>query len=612
MPSFVTSQRGPLLSTGVVLVGGVIVVGFFSATYFGSIVVLALTYAIVTAGMAVQLGFSQQIVFSQSVFMGFGAYGVAVLNANVGIPSLVGTVIITLASGVVAFVIGKAVSRASGLALAVATLLFPLIGYSYLTNANWLGGSIGFPLTGNLWPGGSSEVANGLLTVFILAGAVYAATRLLASDVGLEMYVLGVSERTAAAMGVRTARRRLELFILGSMFAALGGAVYAGTQLFVPPTLVQTTSELSLLIMLFVGGRRSVLGAVIGAVAIQYFTGISNFVSIHILLIEGVLITVVLLIEPEGLAGIANRLWRWVLVRTARGRPAPAAVSAAPATEQPVVIDGDRTAPHRPASALSEHFAERRAAPASQTSALLECSGIEKEYGGLKVLKDVDLAIPDRGIFGLCGPNGAGKTTLLNVIAGSVAPSAGRVSLAGDDITKLLPSSRFRLGISRTFQAVHLIPDRTVIDNVAVACLHSQESSLARGIVANRLADARQEAMQALEYLGMGDIAGRVAGSLTLETQRMVELARALASRPTLLLLDEPASGLSAPQRERLKDVLRSVGDFTCVLLVEHDLSLVASVAERIFVLSGGALVFEGGAGEFRESELVSSLLVGV
>ena len=222
MPSFVTSQRGPLLSTGVVLVGGVIVVGFFSATYFGSIVVLALTYAIVTAGMAVQLGFSQQIVFSQSVFMGFGAYGVAVLNANVGIPSLVGTVIITLASGVVAFVIGKAVSRASGLALAVATLLFPLIGYSYLTNANWLGGSIGFPLTGNLWPGGSSEVANGLLTVFILAGAVYAATRLLASDVGLEMYVLGVSERTAAAMGVRTARRRLELFILGSMFAALG------------------------------------------------------------------------------------------------------------------------------------------------------------------------------------------------------------------------------------------------------------------------------------------------------------------------------------------------------------------------------------------------------
>ncbi len=612
MPSFVTSQRGPLLSTGVVLVGGVIVVGFFSATYFGSIVVLALTYAIVTAGMAVQLGFSQQIVFSQSVFMGFGAYGVAVLNSNVGMPSLLAAVLITLASGVVAFVIGKAVSRASGLALAVATLMFPLIGYSYLNNADWLGGSIGMPLTGNLWPGGSSDVANGLLTVFILAAVVYAATRLIASDVGLEMYVLGVSERTAAAMGVRTGRRRLELFILGSMFATLGGAVYAGTQLFVPPTLVQATAELSLLIMLFIGGRRSVLGAVIGAVAIEYFTGVSNFVSIHILLIEGVLITVVLLIEPEGLAGIANRLWRAVRARTARGRPAPADTSPLPAGVEPAGVWSDRTAASRPVSPLREHFAARGAASASPSSALLDCRGVEKEYGGLTVLRDVDVAIPDRGIFGLCGPNGAGKTTLLNIIAGSVSPSAGSVLLGGEDITNLLPSSRFRLGVSRTFQAVHLIPDRTVIDNVAVACLHSQESSLARGIVTSQLDDARREAMDALGYLGMGDIAGRVAGSLTLETQRMVELARALASRPTLLLLDEPASGLSAPQRERLKDVLRSIGEFTCVLLVEHDLSLVASVAERIFVLSGGALVFEGRADEFRESELVSSLLVGV
>jgi branched-chain amino acid transport system permease protein len=632
--AWATSQRGPLLSTSVVLVGGVIVAGFFSSTYFGGIVVLALTYAIVTAGMAVQIGFSQQVVFSQSVFMGFGAYGVAVLNANVGMPSLLAAVLITLASGFVAFVIGKAVSRASGLALAVATLLFPLIGYSYLTNANWLGGSIGMPLTGNLWPGGSSAVANGLLTVFILTGVVYAATRLVASDVGLEMYVLGVSEGTAAAMGVRTARRKLELFILGSMCATLGGAVYAGTQLFVPPTLVQATAELSLLIMLFVGGRRSVLGAVIGAVAIEYFSGVSNFVSIHILLIEGVLITVVLLIEPEGLAGIVSRLWRAARVRTARGTRAPADASrliAAGADPAGVEVgggvgigvevgvgveagvgDGETAAPRGSVSTFRERFAGRQDAAQPGTAVLLECSGVEKEYGGLKVLKDVDLTIPDHGIFGLCGPNGAGKTTLLNVIAGSVPPSSGRVSLNGEDVTELLPWSRFRRGVSRTFQAVHLIPDRTVLDNVAVACLESQESSLARGIVANHLVDARREAMYALDYLGLGGVVDRVAGSLTLEAQRMVELARALASRPTLLLLDEPASGLSAPQRERLKEVLRSIGDFTCVLLVEHDLSLVASVAERIFVLSSGALVFEGSAGEFRESELVSSLLIGV
>ncbi len=372
---------------------------------------------------------------------------------------------------------------------------------------------------------------------------VYITTRLVASDVGLEMYVLGVNEGTAAAMGVRTARRKLELFILGSMLATLGGAVYAGTQLFVPPTLVQATAELSLLIMLFLGGRRSVLGAVLGAVAIEYFSGISNFVSIHILLIEGVLITVVLLIEPEGAAGIVHRVWRRLAPTTApaaAGAPTPVPVAGASADGH----SGDDVAlGEQHAGALAREFAGAQDETASGAAPLLQCAGIDKEYGGLKVLDGVDIAIADRGVFGLCGPNGAGKTTLLNVIAGSVAPSAGTVSLSGEDITHLLPWDRFRRGMSRTFQAVHLIADRTVVDNVAVACLQSQESTLVRGIVASRLAQARAEAMQALENLGMGDLAHRQVSSLTLEMQRMVELARAMASRPRLLLLDEPALG---------------------------------------------------------------------
>ena len=227
------------------------------------------------------------------------------------------------------------------------------------------------------------------------------------------------------------------------------------------------------------------------------------------------------------------------------------------------------------------------------------------------MLRDIDLTLPQRGIFGLCGPNGAGKSTLLGVVGGSVRPSAGTVTLAGEDITALPAAERFGLGVSRTFQAVHLIRGRTVLDNVAVACLHSQRSSLLRGIVISRLAQARADAMEALEYLGLGDLAYREVGSLTLETQRMVELARAMASRPTLLLLDEPASGLSEIQRERLREVLRAIGEVTCVLLVEHDLDLIAAIAERILVLESGALVFTGTGEEFRSSELVNSLLIG-
>jgi branched-chain amino acid transport system permease protein len=591
-----------LRSTGLVVVAGVVVVLVFGQQYAGSVFVLAVCYAIVTAGMAVQLGFSQQIVFSQCVFMGAGAYGVALLNTHFSMPSLLATPVVMVGCGVAALLLGSVVTRASGLALAVATLMLPLIATGYVSSAGYLGGSVGAPLTGNLWNGSSTEsvaIGNGLITVAFLAVAVFVAVRILSSDIGLELYALGADERTAAAMGIRTPRRKLELFVLGSVFAAVGGAAYAGTQLFVPATLVDPTAELALLIMLFVGGRRSVLGAVVGAVVIQYLYGASSWVSVNILIIEGILLTVVLLVDPEGLAGILASLLRRL----------GASTHATPATEipatTPVVVATPRAIPSAPFDPPTP------SAPADPDHTLLTCAGLGKEYGGLTVLDDVTLALPARGLFGLCGPNGAGKSTLLNIIGGSVAPSRGRVLLDGADVTRLPPQLRFGLGVSRTFQTVHLIRDRSVLDNVAVACLTSHRSSIVSRIARSALAQARASAADTLDRLGMAAMSGRDVSSLTLESQRMVELARAIAARPRLLLLDEPASGLSEQQRHRLGELLREFGDMTCVLLVEHDLDLVAQVSQRIFVLAGGRLVFDAGPAEFRVSPLVNSLLIG-
>ena len=243
---------------------------------------------------------------------------------------------------------------------------------------------------------------------------------------------------------------------------------------------------------------------------------------------------------------------------------------------------------------------------------LLECDGIGKEYGGLTVLDDVSVTLPARGLFGLCGPNGAGKSTLLGIIGGSVPPSRGRVLLDGADVTRLPPQQRFGLGVSRTFQAVHLIRGRTVLDNVAVACLASHRSGMVTRLFRSELAEARQKAAQTLSRLGMAALSGRDVTSLTLESQRMVELARAVAAGPRLLLLDEPASGLSDAERGRLADMLTELAGLTCVLLVEHDLALVAQVSQRIFVLAGARLVFDGDPSGFRASPLVNSLLVGL
>jgi branched-chain amino acid transport system permease protein len=609
----------------IILVAGAIIVLNYGLLYAGSVFVLSACYAIVTAGMAVQIGFSQQIAFSQSVFFGVGAYGVALLNTHAHVPVLLAGVIMVVAAALIALLLGSVVTRASGLALAVATLMLPLIAVGYVSGTGYLGGPVGSPLSGTLWPGGGSTtlvaLGGGLIVVVLLAAVVFIASRILSSDIGLELFVLGVDERTAAALGVRTPRRKLELFVLGCVCAALGGVVYAGTQQFVPETVIDPATELALLIMLFIGGRRSPIGAVIGALVIQYLQGASNWVSVNILIVEGVLLTVVLLVDPEGIAGIIQTGIAWLrrksgstAVQAELGPAELAAGELAPvelaAVGTPVATLSD-SALADSALADSALTGTGQAASTAAGATLLEVRGVFKEYGGLSVLHDVSLALPGRGLFALCGPNGAGKTTLLNVIGGSVAPSSGEVIFAGTDITRRPPHERFYQGISRTFQAVHLIKGRTVLDNVAVACLASHTASIVTRVGRSRLDAARAKAARALADLGMAHLADREVSSLTLEMQRMVELARALAPSPRLLLLDEPASGLSEEQRQRLAALLITLAERTCVLLVEHDLALVAQVSERIFVLSGGRLVFDGGPADFRSSPVVNSLLVG-
>jgi branched-chain amino acid transport system ATP-binding protein len=326
-------------------------------------------------------------------------------------------------------------------------------------------------------------------------------------------------------------------------------------------------------------------------------------VSVNILIVEGLLLTVVLLVDPEGLSGIVATGIAWL-----RRKSTPGAAGGQLTPGSPGAVDELASLSLSGVLAAGPGTA---GLPRPGDATLLEVRGVYKEYGGLSVLHDVTLALPERGLFGLCGPNGAGKSTLLNVIGGSVAPSAGEVILSGADITRQPPHERFYQGVSRTFQAVHLIKGRTVLDNVAVACLASHTSSIVTRIGRSQLDAARQQATRTLADLGMAHLAAREVSSLTLETQRMVELARALARNPRLLLLDEPASGLSEDQRQRLAALLAALAERTCVLLVEHDLALVAQVSERIFVLSAGRLVFDGGPADFRSSAVVNTLLVG-
>lgn len=238
----------------------------------------------------------------------------------------------------------------------------------------------------------------------------------------------------------------------------------------------------------------------------------------------------------------------------------------------------------------------------------LRCEGLSKRFGGITAVREVSISIPARGIYGLCGPNGAGKSTLFNVLAGALRPDAGEVWLGGERVTQRSATYRARRGIARTWQAVRLVEDRTALDNVAAVCLRSPGQSLWGAIARTGWASARARARAVLEQLELVSYARRHAGELTLEGQRMVEVARAVAQDPVVLLADEPASGLSAAQRRVLAELLRRVAESRPLLVVEHDLDMLEQISDRIYAMVGGALVFEGGRGEFAASEVGRAL----
>jgi ABC-type branched-subunit amino acid transport system ATPase component len=224
---------------------------------------------------------------------------------------------------------------------------------------------------------------------------------------------------------------------------------------------------------------------------------------------------------------------------------------------------------------------------------------------------DVSLSLPATGLFGLCGPNGAGKSTLFNLLVGAERADAGRVALCGVDVTEAGATERARAGIARTWQAVQLLADRSVLDNVAIGHADHVGQSMAAAIFRGSLRVAREKARAALDELDLGGLAGRQVGSLTLEGQRMVELARAVVTEPFVILADEPASGLSKGQRLALADFLTELAKSRTMVVVEHDIDLLERISTRLYAMIDGGLAYAGDVAGFLSSPVRSSLRGG-
>jgi branched-chain amino acid transport system permease protein len=290
---------------------GALVLAAMNGSYLGLTVTTGVGFAIVTVGMVLQLGYSRQLAFSQSVFMGLGAYGTGVLETKYGFGSLESFLAVIGLALVASLLIGAVVTHAPGLALALATLLMPLFIFQLATYSSWLGSFAGINGVRPLLTGGdytTTLVLSGMVCAVLLGIATSIVLRVIRSGVGLQLMAMAADERLGESLGISLRQRRLEVFVLGSVLAAVGGAAIASVQGIVTPDVLSETAEITLLLMVFVAGRKSVVGAILGAVVIEYLTTSTSFISTNIGTIEGIALLVILIVEPDGVAGAVDRL----------------------------------------------------------------------------------------------------------------------------------------------------------------------------------------------------------------------------------------------------------------------------------------------------------------
>ena len=564
-------------------------------------------YALVAAGLVMLTGVGGMTSFGQAAFVGLGAYATAWVctsplagTALAGIIGSVGLPWLGLALGLaitfaVAWALGAMTVKLSGHYLPLCTIAWGLSLYYLFGNMDFLGGQTGITGIPPLMVFGYSLAAPralGVLIWAVLLMALYLLHNLLDSREGRAIRSLKGGRVMAESMGIDTARYRLKLFVLGALLAAISGWLYAHLQRFVNPTPFNLNIGIEYLFMAVVGGSGYLWGAVLGAAVIMLLKEKLQDILPTLLgttgnfevIVFGLLMLLVLQRFSGGLWPALERFGNRFL-----------RLDALPHTD--------------PVAQLA-----RRVLPAPG-EVLLQASAVTKRFGGLVANNSVSMNLRAGEIHALIGPNGAGKSTFFNMISGVDDPTTGQVQLMGQSMARS-PSRVFAsLGLARTFQHVRLLGTRSVIENVALGA-HRRAH---RGWTASMLRLDRAEeaallveARQQIERCGLGAHADAPAASLALGQQRLVEIARALAGQPAVLLLDEPAAGLRHLEKRALASLLSQLrSEGLGILVVEHDMEFVMMLADRITVLEFGAVIAEGTPAQVQANQRVLDAYLG-
>ena len=574
----------PLL-VGLVLIGGWPMV--FGSSYDLRVFTLAGIYAILTLGYQFIFGHAGALALTQGTFFGVGAYVTGLLGLKFGWGFAITLPLSVLVPLLLALLVAAPVLRLESHYFALATLgigqvmLLLAVSWESVTGgANGLPGVPGVMFFGETMPRGWPLL---LFVWGIAALAALVSWQITRGLLGRAFTVMRENDTAALSIGIDIWMLRFSGFLLSAVYAGIAGALYVHTIRVISPEVLEFHIMVAVLTMAVVGGRTHIAGAILGAFLLVHLPEWFRFLDKYYLIAYGAVLLAMIIAAPYGLIGTVQRL---------RARWFPEAPPAPPkAVPLPARRDDSLSGP------------------------LLEVTSLAIAFGGVRALDGVSIELQRGEIFGLIGPNGSGKTTLVNCITRIYNANSGALRIAGQDATRVPPYAMAKLGVARTFQNINLVDEMSALDNVASARAGIEGVGVGRALAKPRdtqLARSRGYAMHLLELMDVADVAMQPCGGLAYGIKRRVEIARALALEPRLLLLDEPAAGLNESEQADLAARLKKLSSLGVTLLViEHNMPFLMPLATRMACLDYGQVIATGTPAEIRAHPRVIEAYLG-